>query len=59
MRLLAATGAHLARASLAGWYLRRPHASAWRDRAMHCVTPDDYVALAREALALVEGDERA
>lgn len=61
VRLLAATGAHLARArSLAGWYLRgAPHASAWRDRAMHCVTLDDYVALAREALALVEGDERA
>jgi tRNA-dihydrouridine synthase B len=61
VRLLAATGAHLARArNLAGWYLKgAPHASVWRDRAMHCVTLDDYVELAREALDLVEGEDGA
>jgi nifR3 family TIM-barrel protein len=57
VRLLASTHAHLARArSLAGWYLRGlPHASAWRDAAMHCVTLDDYLGLADE----VAEDERA
>ncbi|MDD3486471.1 MAG: tRNA dihydrouridine synthase DusB, partial [Atopobiaceae bacterium] len=57
VRLLAATHAHLARArSLAGWYLRGlPHASAWRDAAMRCVTLDDYLALSDE----VAEDERA
>ena len=36
VRLLGATGAHIARArSLAGWYLRGvPEAAAWRERAM-------------------------
>ena len=50
VRLLEATGAHIARArSLAGWYLRGvPEAAAWRERAMHCVTPGDYLALADE-----------
>lgn len=48
LRLLVATGAHIARArSLAGWYLRGvPEASSWRERAMHCVGLDDYLALA-------------
>ena len=50
VRLLGATGAHIARArSLAGWYLRGvPEAAAWRERAMHCVTLDDYLTLADE-----------
>ena len=48
VRLLVATGAHMARArSLAGWYLRAvPDAAAWRERAMHCVRAADYLALA-------------
>ena len=48
VRLLEATGAHIARArSLAGWYLRCvPEAAAWRERAMHCVGLEDYLALA-------------
>ena len=47
VRLLEATGAHLARArSLAGWYLKgMPEAAAWRERAMHCDTVGDYLAL--------------
>lgn len=50
VRLLDATGAHLARArSLAGWYLRgMPHAAAWRNRAMACSTTADYLAMAQE-----------
>ena len=50
VRLLGATGAHIARArSLAGWYLRGiPEAAAWRERAMHCVGLEDYLALADE-----------
>lgn len=50
VRLLQATGAHLARArSLAGWYLRgMPHAAAWRNRAMGCRSVADYLALADE-----------
>ena len=45
LRLLQATGAHLARArSLAGWYIKGfPHAGAWRERAMHCESLDDYL----------------
>lgn len=48
VRLLEATGAHLARArSLSGWYLRGvPHAARWRDRAMRCSSVDEYLALA-------------
>ena len=47
VRLLEATGAHLARArSLAGWYLKgMPEAASWRERAMHCDTAADYLAL--------------
>jgi tRNA-dihydrouridine synthase len=50
VRLLGATGAHLARArSLAGWYLKGlPHAAAWRNRAMTCVSLDDFLSLAEE-----------
>lgn len=50
VRLLVATGAHMARArSLAGWYLRAvPDAAAWRERAMHCASAADYYALADE-----------
>lgn len=56
VRLLAATGAHLARArSLAGWYFKgMPYAAEWRNRAMACVTLEDYLALVgvlRERLA--------
>lgn len=49
-RLLAATGAHLARArSLATWYLRgMPEASHWRGRAMTCSTLEEFLALADE-----------
>lgn len=45
LRLLQATGAHLARArSLAGWYIKGfPHAGAWRERTMHCESLDDYL----------------
>lgn len=59
VRLLEATGAHLARArSLAGWYLRGvPHAAQWRERAMHCQSTQDYLALA-EALGAYVGDDR-
>ncbi len=48
VRLLDATGAHLARArSLAGWFVRGlPNAAFWRDQAMRCVTLDDYLRLA-------------
>ncbi|MGI6755532.1 MAG: tRNA dihydrouridine synthase [Atopobiaceae bacterium] len=47
VKLLEATGAHLARArSSAGWFLRGlPHASFWRERAMHCSDVDAYFAL--------------
>lgn len=47
VRLLEATGAHLARArSLAGWYLRGvPEAASWRERAMHCKSVEDYLTL--------------
>ena len=50
VRLLEATGAHMARArSLAGWYLRGvPEAAAWRERAMHCRGVEEYLALADE-----------
>lgn len=50
VRLLAATGGHLARArSLAGWYLKGlPHASQWRSRAMSCVSLEDYLSLVGE-----------
>lgn len=50
VKLLGATGAHIARArSLAGWYLRGvPEAAAWRERAMHCMSIDDYLALIDE-----------
>ena len=53
VRLLEATGAHMARArSLAGWYLRgMPHAASWRNRAMRCVTADDYLAMVDELVA--------
>jgi nifR3 family TIM-barrel protein len=51
VRLLSATGAHLARArSLAGWYLKgSPHAARLRDRAMSCVTQEDFLALVETA----------
>ncbi|MGN0076037.1 MAG: tRNA dihydrouridine synthase [Parafannyhessea sp.] len=50
VRLLAATHAHLARArSLAGWYFKgMPYAAEWRNRAMACVTLEDYLGLVRE-----------
>lgn len=55
VRLLGATGAHLAKArSLAGWYFRgMPHAASWRNEAMGCATLADFLALGerlREAL---------
>ena len=50
VRLLVATHAHLARArSLAGWYLRGiPQAALWRQKAVGCVTPQDYYELIAE-----------
>ena len=56
VRLLKATDAHLARArSLAGWYLRGiPNAAQWRERAMHCVTLDDYLMLVETLRHLLE-----
>ncbi|MGN0072073.1 MAG: tRNA dihydrouridine synthase [Atopobiaceae bacterium] len=63
VRLLEATGAHLARArSLAGWYMRGlPNASAWRERAMHCMSVEEYLSLIAAARATLEeaGCERA
>ena len=58
VRLLEATGAHIARArSLAGWYLRGvPDAGAWRERAMHCMDTADYLALADELEASLAPD---
>ncbi len=52
VRLLDATGAHMARArSLAGWYLRgMPHAAKWRNRAMECVRLEDYISLADDLM---------
>ena len=60
VRLLAANRAHLARArSLVGWYLKgMPHATTWRNRAMTCVTLDDYLALLDEALEQLGGEAR-
>ncbi len=57
LRLLGATGAHMARArSLAGWYLKGlPHAAAWRNDAMRCDTLDDYLALAARMRELAQG----
>ena len=48
VRLLEATGAHLARArSLAGWYFRGfPMASSLRNQAMACSTADEFLGLA-------------
>ena len=47
VRLLEATGAHLARArSLAGWYLKgSPNASRLRNQAMSCVSARDFLGL--------------
>ena len=58
VRLLEATGAHLARArSLAGWYLRGlPHAAQWRERAMHCRTTEEYLQLAELLLAYAQDE---
>ena len=58
VRLLEATGAHLARArSLAGWYLRGlPHAAQWRERAMHCKTAEDYLQLAEALIARAQSE---
>jgi nifR3 family TIM-barrel protein len=58
VRLLEATGAHLARArSLAGWYLRgMPHAATWRNRAMSCSSVDDYLRMADELMAWADAD---
>ena len=58
VRLLKATGAHMARArSLAGWYLRGvPNAAQWRERAMHCNGVEEYCALT-EALRADMGTE--
>lgn len=58
VRLLEATGAHLARArSLAGWYLRgMPHAAQWRERAMRCRDVSDYLALVEELRAAAHAE---
>ena len=59
VRLLAATGAHLARGrSLAGWYLKgMPHAAAWRNRAMACVTLEDFLEMVEALRAYVDAAE--
>ncbi len=56
VRLLGATGAHLARArSLAGWYFRgMPHAAAWRERAMHCADLAGYLNLIEQMRELAQ-----
>lgn len=55
VRLLDATHAHMARArSLAAWFFKgMPNAAALRDRAMHCKTVAEYLALADELMAQV------
>ncbi len=60
LRLLAATGAHLVRGrSIVGWYLKGlPHASAWRNTAMTCVTLDDFLAMLDEARARLEQEDQ-
>ena len=57
--LLDATGAHMARArSLCAWYLKGlPGASNFRDRAMHCVTLDDFLMLIDEAETRIEAED--
>ena len=57
-RLLDATGAHMARArSLAGWYLRgMPHAASWRNRAMECVTVEDYLRMVDDLVARAQDE---
>lgn len=63
VRLLEATDAHLARArSLAGWYLKGlPNAAAWRERAMHCQSAEEYLELIEAAGATIPeaGQDRA
>ena len=54
VRLLEATGAHMARArSLAGWYFKGiPGAAAIRGRAVYLNTADEFCSLAEEVLAI-------
>ena len=61
VRLLHATGAHMARArSLAGWYRRGiPNASSWRARAMGCDSVDDYLLLADSVRKQIECSDAA
>ena len=56
VRLLEATGAHLARArSLAGWYLKGfPMASSLRNQAMACSTVDEFLELAARVREEIE-----
>lgn len=60
VQLLEATGAHMARArSLAGWYLRGvPEAASWREKAMHCASCTDYLALIDELRSSLDEDIR-
>ncbi|MBQ6395516.1 MAG: tRNA dihydrouridine synthase DusB [Atopobiaceae bacterium] len=56
LHLMDRTGAHMIQArSICGWYFKGlPHASALRDRAMQCVSAEDFLALVsnvRELLA--------
>ncbi len=53
VRLLDATGAHMARArSLAGWYFKgMPGAAMWRRRAMECDTAEDFLRLSEQVQA--------
>ena len=57
--LLDATAAHMARArSLCAWYLKGlPHASTFRNRAMRCVTLDDFLMLIEEAETRIEAED--
>jgi tRNA-dihydrouridine synthase len=54
VRLLEATGAHMARArNLSGWYFKGiPDAARWRFEAMACNEADEYIALADRAIEL-------
>lgn len=53
VRLLDATGAHMARArSLASWYFKgMPGAAMWRRRAMECDTAEDFLRLSEQVQA--------
>lgn len=62
LRLMDRTGAHMVQArSICGWYFKGlPHASDLRDRAMRCVSAEDFLTLVSAVRALLaDRDERA